>query len=369
MNKILINGLYIFNIGLPAGIFFFLLISGKETLAIQVNLLSSVVLFFTASLSSYHRQIFISENNISYCTKQILNRIKFLPFIFIFSLIISIYVLNIHNYFLICSIFILLFSTWLVEIFLSIDEILKKRFFFLQYLLNFFNGVCLLIFIFYIDQYYLPYFFTYLAVTYFCINIYDKKIIIKKNKKYNVNEDYIGYISSLIVNLLLLTNKIIINNYFDSYTVSLVFLSFIIVSFFNTIVANSFGPYLFSYTIKIKQILFCIFLYLIIIILTYFYLTVFKNNFIILNIIIISGISGIFLLIGFVIRQRLLNSRNLRKRVTALDIIISFCGFIILLVFVKYFSTNIYYFILITTIITFVSYLILYKFSYGILKK
>ena len=369
MIKILINGLYIFNIGLPAGIFFFLLISGKETLAIQVNLLISVVLFFTASLSSYHRQIFISENNISYCTNQILNRIKFLPFIFIFSLIISIYVLNIHNYFLICSIIILLFSTWLVEIFLSIDEILKKRFFLLQYLLNFFNGVCLLIFIFYIDQYYLPYFFTYLAVTYCYINIYDKKNIIKKNKILYANEDYSGYISSLIVNLLLLTNKIIINNYFDSYTVSLVFLSFIIVSFFNTIVANSFGPYLFSHTIKIKQILSCIFLYLIIILLIYFYFILFKNNFTILNIIIISGISGIFLFMGFVIRQRLLNLRNLRKTVTALDIIVSLISFVILLIAVRYFEKSIFYYILITTGLTFVSYLILLKFSYPMFKK
>jgi hypothetical protein len=368
MSKILINGLYIFNIGLPAGIFFFLLISGKQTFAIQVNLLFSVVLFFTASLSSYHRQIFISENNISYCTNQILNRIKFFPFIFIFSLIISIYVLSIDNYFLICSIIILLFSIWLVEIFLSIDEILKKKFFFLQYLLNFFNGVCLLIFIFYIDQYYLPYFFTYLAVTYFYINVYDKKII-KKTNKHNVNKDYAGYISSVIVNLLLLTNKIIINHYFDSYTVSLVFLSFIIVSFFNTIVANSFGPYLFSNTIKTKQILFCIFLYLIIIILIYFYLILFKNNFSILNIIIISGISGISLFMGFVIRQRLLNSKNLRKRVAILDIIISVLSFAILLIILNYFKINIYYFILITTTTTFISYLILFKFSYLILKK
>ena len=240
--------------------------------------------------------------------------------------------------------------------------------FFFQYVLNFINGVCLLFFIFFVDQYYLPYFFTYLAISYFYINIYDKKIIIKKIKIYNVKKDYLGYISSIIVNLVLLANKIIINHYFDSYSVSLVFLSFIIVSFFNTIVANSFGPYLFSSIIKIKQLLLCIFLYFLIIIIIFVYLILLKKNFLILNMIAISGISGIILFISFVIRQRLLCLRNLRKKVVLLDIMLSLISFVTLNFIINYFKIYIFYFILLTTLITFMSYLILFKFNYLILK-
>lgn len=368
MKKIFINGLYIFNIGLPSGIFLFLLISGKQSFAIQINLLFSSVLFFTSSLSSYHRQIVLSENNINYCKNIIINRVKFFPFILISTYILALYFLRINNLFLIFSVICLLFVIWLVEILLSIDEILEKKNFLLKYVFNFINGVCLLFFIFFVDEFYLSYYLAYFAMSYFYINIYDKRNIKKFNKPYNIKKNYLGYVSSLVVNFILLINKFFINHYFDPHTVSLVFLSFMITSFFNTIVANSFGPYLFSHFIKIKQLVLSAFLYLLFIASVLFYLIFFKNNLLILNIIIISGISGLILFVSFVIRQRLLSSRDLRLKVAISDIILSIISFFILFFIISFFMSNIFYFILVTTFLTFLFYFGLFILSNKILK-
>ena len=141
-----------------------------------------------------------------------------------------------------------------------------------------------------------------------------------------------------------------------------------ITSFFNTIVANSFGPYLFSHFIKIKQLVLSAFLYLLFIASVLFYLIFFKNNLLILNIIVISGISGLILFVSFVIRQRLLSSRDLRLKVAIFDIILSIISFFILFFIISFFMSNIFYFILVTTCLTFLFYFGLFILSKKILK-
>jgi hypothetical protein len=366
VKKFLLNILYIFNSSLAPGIFCLISLFGKKDYAIYVNLLFSISLFFTASFSSYNRQMILLKKDVNFCRNIILSRIKIFPFALVFIFLFSKYYLKIEDLTLIFATSLLIFTLWIAEMLLAIDEITNKKKFLFNYLFIILSGLLFLYLIFFSVDLYFSYYVFFFCICYLFINIYGKldKIIYLKKGNFNRKDKtdylgYFGYVSTFLTSLSLLINKILIYHNFNIVDVNLLFLSFTFVSFFSTIAFSSFGPQLFTNKINIRHIVWCIIFYLTIITTAIFYLFLFKKNLSIIYLGIISCCSGVMSFVAYAMKQRILGKKNF-IHVIINDIFLSIFSTLTIIFIIFFAQYFVFYFILLYSFIYVASYFIIF---------
>lgn len=365
------NNLFIYSYSInfftPIATFFLFYLNGFKNIAVQYAIILSIVSFFTQIFSANARNLIIADRD-----KNVIKTIYFRSFLSFLIVVIGAFLVNIFyeiDLIVLISPFLLVSFTWIKEIAIAASENLKNKnfefFYQLFYSITFF--FCLTLFYLKNDYNYLLFFPIFVFV-----ELALRVILLYKKSRFNLNsisflrldvkfQPNLAFWSGFYLTLLNIIIRILVDLNYTPNIAADYFFCFSVATFPGTIVTSILGA---SYLSKEKQFP----IYFKFLILTYFLgfvisiflpLNYFEfNTNLALSVICLTGIIAV---ISQSIRQ--LNIINLSKRIATFkrDIVLFFISIFLLLGFIKFFSEYFIVFILCSTILSLINYLIYYN--------
>ena len=245
INNLGIQLSYLLNSFIITLIFILFIFTSNQDLGVDFLVSTSVIVFLCQIISANRKNIAVSDQDNLVIFKEFVKRLILFPLIAIFSILFNIFFLNINNEVILTLSCILVLFQWTNELIIGYNEINKKFFSNIFFLISTFILFILLYIFFILDVLTVNYFFfllipfLFLFIHFILRRLEYKNIYISINQFFDISD--LSYMSSIVLTLANLIIRISIYKLYVKDDLAIIFLCFSIASLLGSIITQSIG--------------------------------------------------------------------------------------------------------------------------------